>query len=618
MSAFGGLILTSRGRALQAKAQAGIQLKFTNIRVGDGQVGGQAISELTDLIHTVKTLDITKLKTLSGGKAVVGSTLSNSGLTTGFYWREIGVFAEDPDLGEILYCYGNAGDQAEYIPADGGADLIEKSIDVVILVGNASNISAVIDQSLIFVSMGDFLEHTENTIAHVTHVERETWNAKETPAGAQAKAEAAAAAAVAAHDTKEKHIAYAVASGTNTYTVSIPGITQLVEGMSVKIKFANGNTGASTMDINGLGAKSIVKGNGGALTSGYIKAGQILHLVYTGSNFQLLGEGGEYGTATPAEVLKGYTIGTENGIKEGTLELTGNATTGDVLAGKTFYNTNAKSKQAGTMPNNGSQSATLTITGSEKPTKTIPAGYTTGGTVTAQVNSNQASHIEDGYNLGGCVGTYKGKYIVDDLTGVFSLPSRSGDDLCGGGIDNDYVYFTGRDGLPPAAIVRFNHSGTMISSANTNLNDNYYGGTFNVHGAVFARGASRDIYIFNASGTMIKTITLAATPQGSYRGVGYTLGRVLYVTNDPLICLDNDSGTRITSQTLSSYYGGFISNFNNTVVFSLIKENREGGGSQQYEGKVYYVPENGNTITRLNETLRFMHININMLKKFFV
>ncbi|UZQ86042.1 hypothetical protein ODU73_000437 [Thermoclostridium stercorarium] len=120
----------------------------------------------------------------------------------------------------------------------------------------------------------------------------------ETPAGAQAKADAAAAAAVAAHDTKEKHIAYAVASGTNTYTVSIPGISQLVEGMSIKVKFANGNTGASTMNINGLGAKSIVKGNGGALTSGYIKAGQILHLVYTGSNFQLLGEGGvRYSTA---------------------------------------------------------------------------------------------------------------------------------------------------------------------------------------------------------------------------------------------------------------------------------------------------------------------------------
>lgn len=214
MSAFGGLILTNRGRALQAKAQAGVQLKFTSIRVGDGQVGGQAISELTDLIHTVKTLDITKLKTLSGGKAVVGGTLSNSGLTTGFYWREIGVFAEDPDLGEILYCYGNAGDQAEYIPADGGADLIEKSIDVVILVGNASNISAIIDQSLIFVSMGDFLEHTGNTIAHVTQEERETWNAKETPAGAQAKADAAETNAKAYAD----NVGTAAITNANNYT----------------------------------------------------------------------------------------------------------------------------------------------------------------------------------------------------------------------------------------------------------------------------------------------------------------------------------------------------------------------------------------------------------------
>ncbi|AGC67449.1 phage-like putative tail protein [Thermoclostridium stercorarium subsp. stercorarium DSM 8532] len=141
----------------------------------------------------------------------------------------------------------------------------------------------------------------------------------ETPAGAQAKAEAAAAAAVIAHDTAEKHIGYAVANGTNSYSVTIPGITQLAEGMSFKIKFANANTGACTLNINNLGAKNIVKGNGNALSSGNIKAGQICHLVYNGSNFQLLGEGGEYGTAQPQHVLEGYTIGTEEGIKEGTM-----------------------------------------------------------------------------------------------------------------------------------------------------------------------------------------------------------------------------------------------------------------------------------------------------------
>jgi hypothetical protein len=88
----------------------------------------------------------------------------------------------------------------------------------------------------------------------------------------------------------EKHIPYATASGTNTYTVSISGISSLAEGLSIKVKFTNANTGTATLNVNSLGTKSIVKSNGNALSSGNIKAGQICHLVYTGSNFQLLGE----------------------------------------------------------------------------------------------------------------------------------------------------------------------------------------------------------------------------------------------------------------------------------------------------------------------------------------
>ena len=33
----------------------------------------------------------------------------------------------------------------------------------------------------------------------------------------------------------------------------------------------------------------------------------------------MLGEGGEYGTAQPEHVLEGYTIGTEEGLKTGTI-----------------------------------------------------------------------------------------------------------------------------------------------------------------------------------------------------------------------------------------------------------------------------------------------------------
>lgn len=155
MSAFGGLILTNKGRNLQTKAQTGVQLNFTRIAIGSGDLGGSSILDLNALKIQVKSVLISKLKTLPGGKAVVGSSFSNTDIVAGFYWREIGVFAQDPDEGEVLYCYGNSGVNAEYIPAGGGADIVEKSVDVITIVGNAANVTATIEQSLIFASIQD-------------------------------------------------------------------------------------------------------------------------------------------------------------------------------------------------------------------------------------------------------------------------------------------------------------------------------------------------------------------------------------------------------------------------------------------------------------------------------
>ncbi len=150
---FGGLILTNKGRNLQAKAQAGAQLNFTRIAIGDGELGGTSILDINALVHEVKSLSITKFRVMPGGKAVCGSSFSNQDLVSGFYWRELGLYATDPDLGEILYCYGNAGSNAEYIPAGGGPDVVEKHVDIVSIVGNAANVTATIEQSLVFATI---------------------------------------------------------------------------------------------------------------------------------------------------------------------------------------------------------------------------------------------------------------------------------------------------------------------------------------------------------------------------------------------------------------------------------------------------------------------------------
>lgn len=63
-----------------------------------------------------------------------------------FEYRELGLYAEDPDpeVGEVLYCYGNCGDLAEWIPPSGGATIVEKTIDIVTAIGTATNVTAYI------------------------------------------------------------------------------------------------------------------------------------------------------------------------------------------------------------------------------------------------------------------------------------------------------------------------------------------------------------------------------------------------------------------------------------------------------------------------------------------
>jgi hypothetical protein len=89
---------------------------------------------------------------------------------------------------------------------------------------------------------------------------------------------------------KENIVSGVVASGTNTYTATyVPTITEYEDGLKVLVRFTNGNSGASTINLNGLGAKTIVKGTSTALVSGDIPANTTLLLAYDGTNFVIVG-----------------------------------------------------------------------------------------------------------------------------------------------------------------------------------------------------------------------------------------------------------------------------------------------------------------------------------------
>ena len=147
MAAFINNDITAAGLIVLAKGAAGQKITYTKIVLGDGYLEeGQTPRSLTGVVSPKAVIDITKLKVNTDGTVAVGGIFTNDQTSDGFFYRELGLYAEDPDpaVGEVLYCYGNCGDLAEWIPPTGGATIVEKTIDIVTAIGTATNVTAYI------------------------------------------------------------------------------------------------------------------------------------------------------------------------------------------------------------------------------------------------------------------------------------------------------------------------------------------------------------------------------------------------------------------------------------------------------------------------------------------
>lgn len=142
-----GMILTMAGRILLAKALTGKPLVFTRAYCGDGVLkSGQDQTLLTKLISPKKELPIQSMNTLQGiGTCEVVVEMTNAGMSSGFFVREYGLFALDPDnKSEVLYSYRNTGDKSGYLEGDSGSDKISYTVSIVTVIDQAPNVSAVL------------------------------------------------------------------------------------------------------------------------------------------------------------------------------------------------------------------------------------------------------------------------------------------------------------------------------------------------------------------------------------------------------------------------------------------------------------------------------------------
>jgi len=95
-------------------------------------------------------------------------------------------------------------------------------------------------------------------------------------------------------------------SGTDTITASAtPAITAYAAGQTFRFIPANANTGAATINISGLGAKSVTKYGTVALTANDLATNVVYEILYDGTQFQIIGAFQATGTFTPTVVSSG-------------------------------------------------------------------------------------------------------------------------------------------------------------------------------------------------------------------------------------------------------------------------------------------------------------------------
>lgn len=100
---------------------------------------------------------------------------------------------------------------------------------------------------------------------------------------------------------------YAIdAVGTDSYAVTLsPVPTSYTAGMTVRFKAGTANTGACSLNVNSLGAKTIKRADSNDTITGDIISGQIVEVAYDGTNFQLLSVSSvfnTYATGVPSDL----------------------------------------------------------------------------------------------------------------------------------------------------------------------------------------------------------------------------------------------------------------------------------------------------------------------------
>lgn len=155
MAEFSKLVITRNGQALIARVLSGSgNVDFTKICTSSTQYTLEQLEGLDELSDVKQTGQISKVSRLNDVSIKVESAINNTDLSEGYYMRTIGLYAADPDAGEILYAVTVETSGNCYMPPYNGIAVSGAYVQLVTTVGNAENVTLEVDAAAV-ATIGD-------------------------------------------------------------------------------------------------------------------------------------------------------------------------------------------------------------------------------------------------------------------------------------------------------------------------------------------------------------------------------------------------------------------------------------------------------------------------------
>ena len=163
------LTLRPTGPGLDGIVQTlyGGSITFTKISVGNGVPADP--SSVSEMVNPLLDIGITSI-TQGDNEVVLTGYTTTEDVEAGFYANEIGIYAKGEDEVEYLFAYSYNATDVDYYPDSSSGRTQELTLTIVVAIGPAENVDAILIEGDAYARKADFDDHVAdyNNPHHVT------------------------------------------------------------------------------------------------------------------------------------------------------------------------------------------------------------------------------------------------------------------------------------------------------------------------------------------------------------------------------------------------------------------------------------------------------------------